>query len=257
MDSILTSDFDAIVVDLGNILIKIPPQAPEATETTSIPTFRRLISTSTWMRYECGELDETQCYKNLGKKFGHPPSAIATVISEARESFEYDTSIISWVRKLIEETHGSLKLISIWRIPIPEHAVLYKRWGDELSSIFGEIFTSSTIGLRQPDLAFYRHVLKATGRDARKAILIDNEVQNLVTACSMGMHTIPYTTLPALSRTMKNTLYDPLIRGDTFLNLNTKRLHPATDCSTTLVENYVQLLILDVTGDEYALDFPA
>ncbi|KAF5877585.1 uncharacterized protein Bfra_001952 [Botrytis fragariae] len=246
MGSIPISDFDTIVVDLGNVLIKIPPQAPAATETASIPTFRRLISTSTWMRYESGELDETLCYENLGKKFGLPPSAIATVISEARDAFKYDTA-----------THGSLKLIAIWKIPIPEHTILYKRWGDELSSIFDEIFTSLAISIRQPDLGLYRHVLKATRRDPRKTILIDNDVRNLVTAYSLGMRTIPYKPLPALSRTMKNTLYDPLIRGDTFLNLNAKHRHPATNCGTTLVENYIQLLILDVTADEHALDFPA
>ncbi|TGO25969.1 hypothetical protein BPAE_0068g00030 [Botrytis paeoniae] len=250
MGSIPTSDFDTIVFDLGNVLIKMPPQAPEATETSSIPTLRRLISTSTWMRYECGELDETQCYEMLGKKFGLSPSAIAKVISEARDTFEYDTAILSWIRKLMEDTHGSLKFIATWRIPIPEHAVLYKRWRDELSSIFDEIFTSSAIGIRQPDLGFYRHVLKATGRDSRKTILIDSDVQNLVTACSLGMHTISYQTLPALSRTMKTILYDPLIRGDIFLNRNAKHLHPETDCGTVLVENLVQLLILDVTGNE-------
>ncbi|TGO41485.1 hypothetical protein BHYA_0021g00570 [Botrytis hyacinthi] len=175
MGSIPTSDFDTIIFDLGNVLIKMPPQAPEATETSSIPTLRRLVSTSTWMRYECGELDETQCYEMLGKKFGPPPSAIAKVISEARDTFEYDTAIISWIRQLMDETHGSLKFIAVWRIPIPEHTVLYKRWGDELSSIFDEVFTSSAIGIRQPDLGFYRYVLKATRRDPGKTILIDSD----------------------------------------------------------------------------------
>ncbi|TGO10640.1 hypothetical protein BTUL_0129g00220 [Botrytis tulipae] len=253
MGSILTSDFDTIIFDLGNVLIKMPPQAPEATETSSIPTLRRLVSTSTWMRYECGQLDETQCYEMLGKKFGLPPSAIAKVISEARDTLEYDTAIISWIRQLMKETRGSLKFIAIWRIPIPEHTALYKRWGDELSSIFDEIFTSSTIGIRQPDLGFYRHVLKAIRRDPGRTILIDSDVRNLVTACSLGMRSIPYKTLPALSRTMKNVLYDPLIRGDMFLNRNAKHLHPETDCGTVLMENFVQLLILDVTSDEYAL----
>ncbi|TEY71341.1 hypothetical protein BOTCAL_0095g00240 [Botryotinia calthae] len=250
MGSISTFDFDTIVFDLGNVLIKMPLQAPRATETASIPTLRRLISTSAWMRYECGELDETQCYKMLGKKFGLPPSAIATVMSGARDTFEYDTAILSWIRGLMEETHGSLRLIAIWRTPIPEHTTLYTRWGDDLFSIFDGTFTSSSIGICQPDLGFYRHVLKATGRDPRKTILIDSDMQNLVTACSLGMHVIPYKTLPALSRTTENLLYYPLIRGDIFFNRNAKYLHPATNCGTTLVENYIQLFILDVTGDE-------
>ncbi|KAM0312154.1 hypothetical protein ACHAO8_006606 [Botrytis cinerea] len=241
MGSISTFNFDAIVFDLGNVMIKMPPQAPRATETAPIPTLRRLISTSAWMRYECG------------KKFGLPPSAITTVMSEAQDTFEYDTAILSWIRGLVEETHGLLKFIAIWRTPIPEHTTLYKRWGDDLFSTFDETFTSSSIGIRQPNLGFYRHVIKATGRDPRKTILIDSDVQNLVTACSLGIHTIPYKTLPALSRTMKNIFYDPLIRGDIFLNRNAKRLHPETDCGTVLVENFVQLLILDITGDEYAL----
>ncbi|KAF7899658.1 hypothetical protein EAF00_003994 [Botryotinia globosa] len=253
MSSIPTSDFDTIIFDLGNVLIKMPPQAHEATETSSIPTLLRLFSTSTWMRYEYGELDETQCCEMLGKKFGLPPPAIAKVLSEARDTLKCDTAIISWIRELMDETHGSLKFIAVWRIPIPEYTVLHKRWGDTLSAIFDEIFTSSTIGIRQPDLGFYRHVLKATGRDPGKTILIDSDVRNLVTACSLGMRSIPYETLPALSRTMKNTLYDPLIRGHMFLNRNAKHLHPETDCGTVLMENFVQLLILDVTSDEYAL----
>ncbi|KAF7909767.1 uncharacterized protein EAF01_003485 [Botrytis porri] len=168
MGSIPTSDFDIIVFDLGEVLSRIPPQVREATEKTSIPTLRRLTSTSAWMRYECGEFDETQSYEMLGKKFELSPCAIAKVISEARDIFECGIAIISWIQKLIEETHGSLKLIAIWRVPIPEYTILYKRWGDELFSMFDEIFTSSAIGVRQSDLGLYRHVLKAIGRNPPK-----------------------------------------------------------------------------------------
>ncbi|KAF7932968.1 uncharacterized protein EAE97_008735 [Botrytis byssoidea] len=218
MGSIPTSDFDTIIFDLGNVLIKMPPQAPEATETTSILTLRRLFSTYTWMRYECGELGETQCCEMLGKRFGLSPSTIAKIISEARDTLKCDTAVISWIRELMNETHGSLKFIAL-----------------------------------SADLGFYRHILTATRRDPGKTILIDSDVRNLVTACLLGMRSIPYKTLPVLSRTMKNILYDPLIRGHMFLNRNAKHLHPETDCGTVLMENFVQLLILDVANDEYAL----
>ncbi|KAI9649345.1 hypothetical protein NHQ30_001917 [Ciborinia camelliae] len=247
-----TQGFNTIIFDLGGFLIEIPPQIPKATESTSKPSLRRLMSTSIWIHYECGEIEEIQCYEMLGKKFGVPQSEITRLISEARATFKYDASVLSWIRQLKEATNGSLKIIALWRVSVPDHSALRARWGDELFSIFDEIFISSEVGIRQPELGFYRHVLEATGRDPQKIIVVDSDFQNLITACSLGMHTILYKTLPALSRTIKNILYDPVVRGNSFLNRNAKQLHTTSDCGVTLLENYVQLLILAVTGNEYA-----
>lgn len=58
------SPLDALILDLGGVFIKTPPRV---SGNKSIPSLKRLMSTLAWMRYECKQKEEAECYEVLGK----------------------------------------------------------------------------------------------------------------------------------------------------------------------------------------------
>ncbi|GIJ99682.1 hypothetical protein Aspvir_003683 [Aspergillus viridinutans] len=241
--------FTTLIIELGGVLINIPQMFPERV-TVPIPSFKRLQSTSTWMRYECGEIDEQQCYELLSKQFGLDALALSDAISTCREIIDYDRKLASSIFQMKYKTRGSLRIVAVWNIARTDYDALRQRWGNEFLANFDDIFTSFALGTRMPRLSFYQHALDSTKTDPAKAIFVGRDMQNVVMARSLGMHGILFGSSQALPRNMLNALSDPVIRGNEFLQRNAKKLHPFTDCGTSLRENYVQLLILETTGEE-------
>jgi FMN phosphatase YigB (HAD superfamily) len=242
-----SSPFDALVLDLGGVLIKTPPHV---STNKSIPSLKRLTSTLTWMQYECDKIEEAQCYKILGEQFDFPPSELSEAIALARTTVEFDEEVVSWIQTLRQD-QPSLKIIAMSNISKPDFDALHARWGPTFWSLFDEVFTSSAAGSRKPNLSFYQHVLRSTGINPEKAVFVDDSIQNTISAGSLGMRGILFENLPMLVRTVKGLLHDPVVRGKAFLQKNAKKLHSFTECGIPVLENYVQLLILEATGDEY------
>lgn len=240
------STFDALVLDLGGVLIKTPPRV---SSNKSIPPLKRFTSTLAWMQYECGKIEETRCYDILGKQFGFNPSELNEAIALARTTVEYDEQVVSWIQTLRKD-QPSLRIVAMSNISKPDFDALHTRWGPAFWPLFDEVFTSSAVGMRKPNLGFYRHVLKSTGIDPRKTIFVDDNIQNIISAGSFGMQSVLFEDTFILARTVKSLLSDPIGRGKAFLRENAKQLHSFTECGIAVLENYVQLLILEATGDE-------
>src|SRR5205807_4802790 len=62
--------------------------------------------------------------------------------------------------------------------------------GDLPSGIFDHIIDSSAVGLRKPDPAIYRELLRRLGRPAEEAAFIDDFEENLPPAADLGITTI-------------------------------------------------------------------
>ncbi|KAJ5177857.1 HAD-superfamily hydrolase subfamily IA variant 3 [Penicillium coprophilum] len=240
------STFDAIVLDLGGVLIKTPARI---STNEAIPPHKRYTSTLPWMQYECGEIEETTCYELVGKQFKFDPSELSKAVGLARTTVEYDQEIVSWIRALRKE-HPSLKVFAMSNISKPDFDALHTRWGATFWSLFDDIFTSSAAGMRKPNFGFYQHVLKSTGIEPQRIIFVDDKIQNFAAAQSLGMHSILFEDTSVLARTVKNILHDPIVRGKAYLQDNAKQLNSFTDSGVNFMENYVQLLILEATGDE-------
>ncbi|GES60874.1 HAD-like protein [Aspergillus terreus] len=249
MDSNSTSKLPAIVIQVDGVLVKIGRSATRKIP-VPIPFLKRLQSTCTWMRYECNEINEQQCYEMLGKQFGSDASELRDAVSTIRDMVDYDKNLVSKIRRLKSESGGLLEVIAVWNIAKPEYESLYQRWGGDFLLDFDVVFTSFAAGARMPHIGFYHQFLTFTRTEPTNAVFVGGDLQNVVTARSLGMRGIVFDASQRLARTLLNTISDPLLRGNAFLQRNAKNLHPFTDCGTTLLENYVQLLILEVTGDE-------
>lgn len=107
--------------------------------------------------------------------------------------------------------------------------------------------------MRKPDLCFFEHVTKEIGVHPSEMIMVDDTPENVCAARSRGMHAIlVHKSLPSVSKTLLNLLHDPIQRGEKYIQNKAKEHHCVIEGheGLTLKDNFSQLMIWELTGDE-------
>lgn len=173
------STFDALILDLrGVLLIKT---SPRVSSNKSIPSLKRFTLT-------------LAC--SMKQLLSHAPQSNTE-------------QVISWIQALRKD-QPSLRIVAISNISKPDFDALHTRWSLAFWPLFDEVLTSSAVGMRNPNLGFYRHVLKSTGIDPRKIIFVDDNIQNIISAGSFGMQSVLFEDTFILARTVKTLLVTQL-----------------------------------------------
>jgi FMN phosphatase YigB (HAD superfamily) len=115
--------------------------------------------------------------------------------------------------------------------------------------IFDGVFPFGYYGTRKPELLFCKKVLREVAVSPDQVIFVDDQLENVVSAQSTGMHGIVYTGERELSQRLRNLVLDPVERGREFLRLNAGALDSISETGQAIRENLSQLLILEATGD--------
>ncbi|TFK75393.1 HAD-like protein [Pluteus cervinus] len=242
-------EFTTIIFDLGDVLFKwsAPKELP-----VSPKTLRKILSSPTWFNYERGLLTEDECYEQVGQEYSLQPSDIRRAFLEARESLVANDDLIALIHELKKQSEGQLRVFAMSNISKPDYAVLRTKPADW--SVFDEVFTSGMVGERKPHLGFYRHVVATTRIDPRRTIFVDDKLENVLSARSLGMYGIVFDSPGPVKRALRNLIGDPISRGREYLRQNAGHLESVTAGTEqqepiALHENFAQLLILEVTGD--------
>ncbi|KAJ7462352.1 Haloacid dehalogenase-like hydrolase-domain-containing protein [Mycena galericulata] len=246
-----TAAFDTLIFDIGDVLFS---WSSNTTTSISSRTLRQILTSPTWFDYERGKLAEDVCYARVGAEFSLPPEEIRQAFIQARESLQSNDELIALVRELKEQPGGTLRVFAMSNISLPDYEVLRTKKADW--DIFDRIFTSGEAGERKPHLGFYKHVLHETEIDPRRAIFVDDKLENVLSARSLGLHGIvfPKGDSDKVKRALRNLIGDPVLRGREYLRRNARLLQSITDSGVVLQENFAQLLILELTGDKELID---
>lgn len=247
------NDYTSIIFDIGDVLFR---WSPETKTSISSKTLHKILSSPTWFDYERGKLSEGDCYARVGEEFSLEPEEIRLAFQQARDSLQANEEFIALIRELKAQSNGQLRVFAMSNISVPDYEVLRTKPADW--AIFDEIFTSGAAGERKPNLGFYRQVLAATGVEPRQTIFVDDKLENVLSARSLGMHGIVFENPEPVRRALRNLIGSPAERGKHFLEENAGRLLSVTAATDKLPaielrENFAQLLILEATNDRYAL----
>ncbi|KZT04889.1 HAD-like protein [Laetiporus sulphureus 93-53] len=235
----------SIVFDLGDVLFTWSSH----TETSiSSKILREMLSVPTWFDYECGRCGEDECYDRLAAEFSLDPREVATALRCARESLRPNDQLVSLIHELKAQSHGSLRVYAMSNISAPDYEFLrttkHVEW-----TLFDRVFTSAAARERKPNLAFYTHVISETGLDPRRSVFVDDKIENVLSARSLGFHGIIFDSADNVARQLRNLCGDPIKRGMDFLRKNAGNLHSVTDSGVVIYENFAQLLTFEATGD--------
>ncbi|SJL17034.1 uncharacterized protein ARMOST_20575 [Armillaria ostoyae] len=237
--------YDTIICDLGDVLFTPPLQS---SRTLSTKYFRLIFSSSTWFEYEKGRISQEACYNHLGHELCLNPVNIRKACEERHASLRSNTNLVNFLRELKDSNQGALRIFAMSNLSQPDYEALRRDSSDVDWSLFDGIFTSFAAGRGKPDPGFYRYTLSQASLDPSRTIFIDDKPENVLSACSQGLHGLVYRDLTELKRALLNLLGDSILRGQRFLKENNGRL--ISMCSGVVIqENLSQLLILELTND--------
>ena len=233
-----------LIFDIGDVLFRWSP----VTSTSIKPKqLKAILNSPTWHAYECGVLDEQDCYAKVATQFSLDPAEVQQAFADARASLQPDNTFLSFIRDLQAETGNSLRIFAMSNISAPDYEVLRTKHADW--SIFERIFTSAAAGQRKPNLGFYRYVLSETGADPAHAVFVDDKPENVLAARACGLNAIVFDKPAEVRRALRTYVLDPVARARSFLKSRAGEHDSFTDTGITIGDNFCQLLILEATHD--------
>ena len=241
---------DNIIVDLDDVLFI----RPSKTEGASLPseTLRHILRSTTWFEYEKGQLSETECYSLIASEFSLTSIEVASGVRAMQASTHSNPSMSALLGDLKQRT--GIRIFAMSNISAPDWAALVPRRSERDWELFDRVFPSFAAGERMPNLGFYRHVLQGAALEPARTVFVNRKVENVVSARSLGMEGIVLTSIEDLERALRPLLRDSVVDADKWLSMHAKTMWSVTDSGVTIVENFSQLLLLDLTRDRDLAD---
>ncbi|KAJ5745274.1 Haloacid dehalogenase-like hydrolase-domain-containing protein [Penicillium odoratum] len=240
-----SSPYRVLIFDIGDVLFTWSPSTKTG---ISGKTLKSILSSDIWCEYEQGRLSEADCYVKVGDAYNLEASEVKEAFSQARDSLKVDHTILSFLRKIKDSSGSKRRIYAMSNISKPDYEVLRTKiadWG-----VFDHIFASGEVGMRKPDLCFYKHVLQTIDVRPEEVIFVDDKLENVISAKSLGIRAIQFKDVRSLTRTLGNLLGNPILRGNNFLSRNAKNMDSTTDTGVRIKDNFAQLLILEATQNE-------
>ncbi|EJT99798.1 HAD-like protein [Dacryopinax primogenitus] len=232
--------YDTIIFDIGDVLFTWEP-APNR----SIPggTFKLILRSHAFYEYECGRLTEEEFYRSTADRLNVPYEDVQAAFHDARESLVPNPLMPPLIRQL-KENH---KILAGSNISKPDFDWLHARPGFDWD-VFDRIHASYAIGARKPDHSFFRSIIDSEKLDPARVIFIDDKVENVLTAKSLGVAGFVFRDQESAVRTLWALCADPVERGWKWVEENKGRMHSFTGQGKDVEENFTQMLILELTG---------
>ena len=237
----------AVIFDLGDVLFT---WSPNTTTTIPVKMMRNILSSAIWLEYECGRIDQDACYLQTAQQFSVPATEVAEAFSQARDSLQPNNAMLAFIHELKKASEGAMKIYAMSNISKEDFAVLSTKRVDW--SVFDRVFTSGHAGMRKPDLSFYYYVLKEIELAPEEAVFVDDKMENVLAARSLGINGIVFEDNFAVIRALRNIFNAQIRKGYEYLYRNAKQFDSVTDSGVVVPDNFAQLLILDATQDRQA-----
>jgi len=183
----------AVLFDFGGVILTSPFDAFNRYEAEAgLPpdTIRRLNATepdrNAWARFERGELDEAgfmEAFRLEARVAGHEVD-VARILEALRGDLR--PAMVEAVRRCAFRLKTALLTNNFRRSggEVPDAEVV------AVTDLFHEIIESSVVGVRKPEVDFYRLACDRLGVGPEDCVFLDDLGVNLKPARAMGMTTI-------------------------------------------------------------------
>ncbi|KAH8110768.1 HAD-like protein [Phellopilus nigrolimitatus] len=245
-----TKRCNAVIFDFGDVLFKFSVQTK-----TSIPPkiMKKILKSANWYEYEKGNITEQESYKLAASTYDLDLTEVARAFQAVRDSLRGNPVLFSFIREL-KEQYG-IHVFAMSNISAPDYEVLREKATAEEWALFERVFTSAAAHERKPNLGFYKYVLEETGVDPLRTVFIDDKLDNILPARSLGIKGIVYDSFDTVSRQLRNYCGDPIGRAQAWLKDNAKKMPSMTNAGVSVHENFTSLLIYEATGDSSLVEY--
>jgi putative hydrolase of the HAD superfamily len=151
-----------------------------------------MFDSQAWQETLVGRMTEEQFWHTIGPKIGlETPEKIEAF----RRRYHSDEAINEQVLELIRRLYGRYKLAVLSNSP-PDLSRWLSEWN--MLDLFDVVFCSGDEGAVKPDPTVFKVTLKRLGIKPEEAVFIDDTIEHVKAARSMGLHAIHFTTDEAL-----------------------------------------------------------
>jgi len=193
---------EALLFDLGGVMIDIDVQRAlrhwePLSSLARAQLQQRFTVDEALRRYECGEIDT------------------ATYVAHLRKELALDASdsdiVAGWNAILVSEIEPALQAVVTARTHLPcyafsntspAHQIAWSSAFPHVVEAFDRLFLSFEIGVRKPDVAAFRLVTDAIGKDANRVLFFDDTPANVLGARDAGLQAVQVNDHRDLDRTL-------------------------------------------------------
>jgi len=207
-DSLYPNDIDAILFDLGNVLIDIDFYrcARLWSDRSGVPAetlVARFRIDDAYRDFECGRIDAPDYYEDLRRQLGIDlPDDIMRA--------GWNTIILGekpGIRDCLDRLRHRYPLYVLTNTN-PEHEVVWADKHRELLFYFEAVFVSSRMGCRKPDAEIFRRAARSMGVPCSRILFFDDAEENVLGARQCGMQAIRADAAGAIALSIA-----PLVAG--------------------------------------------
>ncbi len=188
-------DFDAIIFDLGGVILNIDHDAPvRAFAKLGIPDFEQYYSkisqSSLFVDLEIGAISPGIFRNRLRENL--PVDLSDKVIDEAWNSILLDFP--EERIRLLERLQNEYRVFLLSNTNVIHFHIfsqrLKARYGySQLSELMEKTYYSHEVGMRKPDLRIFHHVISDAHLEPERTLFIDDSEQHIVAAKQAGLRT--------------------------------------------------------------------
>ena len=205
--------FKAVIFDFGRVISAQKPvslfRAYESDLGLAPDTINQIMFESqAWQDALVGRISEREFWYAIGPALGLESGR---KIDEFRKRYHADEAIDTGVLNLIRQLHGDYKLAILSNNP-PGLADWLSDW--EIFDLFDEVYCSGDEGKAKPDPTVFKSMLKKLGTLPHEAIFIDDTIEHVKAARTLGLHGILFTKSELLKLEL-NHLLTPYNKGQT------------------------------------------
>ena len=146
-----------------------------------------------------GEVTEEELYDILSKLSGDTPE-------EIERDFEKKTVINDELVAYIEELRKSYKVILLSNALGSWLRKIFAR--HNLERLFDEIIISSEVDMIKPNAEIFKLALEKLNVNAKEAVFIDDNINNVIGAKNVEMHALQYKNVQELKKELNSLFFE-------------------------------------------------
>ena len=195
---------EALLFDLGQVVIEV--DFSRAFEIwaghegcSAAAVAGRFSQDEAYCRHETGEFSVAEYFESLR-------SSLGIGISDAQFAEGWNSILIGempGISDLLDKAAETLPVYAFSNTN-PTHIAHWSVHFSELMGRFREVFVSSSLGLRKPDVAAYDRVVSEIGVAAPRVLFFDDVAENVAGARRAGLEAVHVTTPQCVGRELKD-----------------------------------------------------
>ena len=177
----------ALLLDLGNVVVEVDFRRTfnhwaQSAGVDVNALYERWQLDEAYQAHETGDLDFEAYVDALGQRLG-----ISMPLVDWHAGWnELFVAPYAQVQQRLQELSGTIPLYAFTNTN-PTHEQAWRKRFPEALTHFEDIYVSSTIGLRKPEVAAYQWVSEAMGFDPQSILFLDDTRENIDGARASGL----------------------------------------------------------------------